>query len=103
MPCRHTAPSCLCRWTIPEVLDCLAEAGFDGTRVWMRRMPNTLSGSGSDSEGAESEAGSEESGSEGEQEPGSQELESYARRPFVETESFEQCDSWNAYIVGICK
>lgn len=90
------------------MLDCLAEAGFDDTKVWMRKMPNALTGSGSDedSDGAGSEAGSGDSEGEGGQEDPEElgeELESYARKPFVETECFEQCDSWNAYIVGICR
>lgn len=64
-------------WTLPEIKDCLEEAGFDSVRFWMREMPNIQE---------------------------KMEVEDYEMNDNVkyeEVSSFNQKDAWNAYIVGI--
>jgi hypothetical protein len=64
-------------WSLPEIKDCLEEAGFRSVHFWVRQMPNAEEirsikgfGSGRDVK-------------------------------YEEVSSFEQQDSWNAYIVGV--
>lgn len=64
-------------WSLPEIKDCLQEAGFQSIHFWIRRMPNseeikTIKGFGSNRD-----------------------------VKYEEVKSFEQQDSWNAYIVAV--
>ncbi|CAA6660691.1 unnamed protein product [Spirodela intermedia] len=61
-------------WSLAEVKDCLKEAGFSSVHFWMREMPNTQLGSDS---------------------------EDLFDAKYEEALSFQQRDSWNAYIVGV--
>ncbi|KAG8387505.1 hypothetical protein BUALT_Bualt02G0028100 [Buddleja alternifolia] len=64
-------------WSLPEVKDCLEEAGFRSVHFWIRSMP--------DSEQIRSMDGF-----------------SVGRNvKYEEATSFQQQDSWNAYIVGV--
>ncbi|EPS73852.1 hypothetical protein M569_00915, partial [Genlisea aurea] len=64
-------------WSLPEVKDCLEEAGFSCVHFWMCKMP--------DSERIRCTDG----------------LSTGRDVKFEETTSFPQQDSWNAYIVGV--
>lgn len=64
-------------WSLPEIKDCLEEAGFQSVHFWIRRMPNseeikTIKGFGS-----------------------SQDVK------YEVVKTFEQLDSWNAYVVAV--
>ena len=61
-------------WSLPEVNDCLKEAGFSSVHFWMREMPNTRQVTLS---------------------------EDSFNIKYEEMTSFEQRDSWNAYVVGV--
>lgn len=64
-------------WSLPEIKDCLEEAGFRSIHFWIRQMP--------DSENIKSMEGF-----------------GVARDiKYEEVTSFQQQDSWNAYIVGV--
>ena len=73
----HVRLLCVHRWTIPEVRECLLEAGFRAVHVWMREMP--------DLEGRDED----------------EEVEVDANSKYVECNKFLQCDAWNAYVVAI--
>lgn len=62
-------------WSLPEIKDCLEEAGFSSVHFWIREMPNTL-------ECAE-------------------EFDVGSDIKYEEVSSFEQRDAWNAYIVAV--
>ncbi|VFQ82918.1 unnamed protein product [Cuscuta campestris] len=64
-------------WSLPEVRDCLEEAGFRAVHFWMRQMPN--SGEIKSSYGLSA-------GQDGK---------------YEEVTNFQQQDSWNAYIVAV--
>ncbi|XP_052206745.1 uncharacterized protein LOC127811071 [Diospyros lotus] len=64
-------------WSLPEIKDCLEEAGFQSIHFWMRQMP--------DSDEIRSMEG----------------FGSARDVKYEEVSSFEQQDSWNAYIVGV--
>ncbi|XP_019178843.1 PREDICTED: uncharacterized protein LOC109173979 isoform X2 [Ipomoea nil] len=64
-------------WSLPEIKDCLEEAGFRCVHFWMRQMP--------DSEDIKSTYGFS----------AGQDIK------YEEVTSFQQQDSWNAYIVGV--
>jgi len=64
-------------WTLPEIKDCLEEAGFNSVHFWMREMPNIQ-------ERREVE-----------------DFEVNDNVKYEEISSFNQKDAWNAYIVGI--
>lgn len=64
-------------WSLPEIRDCLEEAGFKSVHFWMRQMP--------DSENIKRIEGFGDS----------QDVK------YEEVTSFQQQDSWNAYIVGV--
>ncbi|XP_002980045.2 uncharacterized protein LOC9638833 [Selaginella moellendorffii] len=64
-------------WTIPEVRDCLDEAGFDSTHLWLCERPELL----------ERKNGLDNTNDD--------------KGDYEELESFNQCDAWNAYIVGV--
>lgn len=64
-------------WSLPEIKDCLEEVGFRSVHFWIRQMP--------DSENIKSMEGF-----------------GVARDiKYEEVTSFQQQDSWNAYIVGV--
>ncbi|XP_055831637.1 uncharacterized protein LOC129900647 isoform X2 [Solanum dulcamara] len=64
-------------WSLPEIKDCLEEAGFQSVHFWIRHMP--------DSEEIRSTYG----------------LTAGRDIKYEEVTSFQQQDSWNAYIVGV--
>ncbi|CAK9153816.1 unnamed protein product [Ilex paraguariensis] len=64
-------------WSLPEVKDCLEDAGFRSVHFWIRRMP--------DSEEIRSVEGFGDS----------------RDTKYEDVASFQQRDSWNAYIVGV--
>ncbi|KAM7522516.1 hypothetical protein LguiA_012418 [Lonicera macranthoides] len=64
-------------WSLPEIRDCLEEAGFRSVHFWIRQMP--------DSEDIKSMQG----------------FGSGRDVKYEEVTSFQQEDSWNAYIVGV--
>eukprot|EP00898_Chlorokybus_atmophyticus_P004698 jgi/Chlat1/5229/Chrsp33S00384 len=75
-------------WTVPDLRECLLEAGFEATHVWMRESR------GPQQRGAgEGNSGSDDDGQDDNKQEGLNEFE--------EVESFAQCDSWNAYVVGV--
>ncbi|XP_074556025.1 uncharacterized protein LOC141811855 isoform X2 [Curcuma longa] len=64
-------------WSIPEIKDCLEEAGFRSIHVWIREMPDTLD------------------------DHNKQEFNAGRDVKYEELSSFQQQDAWNAYIVGV--
>ena len=68
---------CDLRWSLPEIKDCLEEAGFRSVHFWIRQMP--------DAEEIKSMKG----------------FGSGREVKYEEVSSFEQKDSWNAYVVGV--
>ena len=64
-------------WSLPEIRDCLEEAGFQSVHFWICNMPN------------------------------SEEIKSIKgfgvgrEMKYEEVTSFQQQDSWNAYVVGV--
>lgn len=62
------------RWSLPEVEDCLREAGFSSVHFWMREMPDSHLAADS---------------------------EDLFDAKYEEVSSFQQRDSWNAYVVGV--
>ncbi|KAF5819712.1 putative S-adenosyl-L-methionine-dependent methyltransferase [Helianthus annuus] len=64
-------------WSLPEIKDCLEEAGFRSVHFWIRQMP--------DSENIKSIQGFGDG----------------KDIKYEEVTSFQQQDSWNAYIVGV--
>lgn len=65
------------RWSLPEIKDGLEEAGFTSVHFWIRQMPDiedirSIEGFGTGSE-----------------------------VKYEEVETFQQKNSWNAYIVGV--
>ena len=69
--------SFLLRWSLPEIKDCLEEAGFRSVHFWMRSMPNSKEIRNIDGFGVGRDI------------------------KYEEVTSFQQQDSWNAYIVGV--
>ncbi|KAK4284222.1 hypothetical protein QN277_001082 [Acacia crassicarpa] len=64
-------------WTLPEIRDCLEEAGFQSVHFWLRQMPDTT---------------------------GFPKTEGFGMGRdlrYEEATSFPQQDAWNAYIVGV--
>jgi hypothetical protein len=66
-----------CRWSIPEIKDCLEEAGFKSVHVWIREMPNTQSSGNAKEYNADRDV------------------------KYEESKRFNQGDAWNAYVVGV--
>ncbi|XP_077241247.1 uncharacterized protein LOC143881833 [Tasmannia lanceolata] len=66
-------------WSLPEIKDCLEEAGFRSVHFWIREMPDTR----------ESE--------------NSEEFDVGRDVKYEEVSSFEQQDAWNAYVVAVAK
>lgn len=67
------------RWSLPEVKDCLEEAGFHSVHFWIRPMPDTEENRSTEGFGIGQDV------------------------KYEEVESFQQQDAWNAYIVGVVK
>ncbi|XP_047158566.1 uncharacterized protein LOC124829144 [Vigna umbellata] len=64
-------------WTLPEIKDCLEEAGFRSVHFWVREMPDSSEIMRTEGFGAGKNV------------------------KYEEATSFQQQDSWNAYIVGV--
>ncbi|KAK7263387.1 hypothetical protein RJT34_30976 [Clitoria ternatea] len=64
-------------WTLPEIRDCLEEAGFRSVHFWVREMPDTTEIIRTEGFGVGKDV------------------------KYEEATSFQQQDSWNAYIVGV--
>ncbi|WVZ02431.1 hypothetical protein V8G54_023237 [Vigna mungo] len=64
-------------WTLPEIKDCLEEAGFRSVHFWVREMPDSSEIMKTEGFGAGKNV------------------------KYEEATSFQQQDSWNAYIVGV--
>lgn len=67
----------LTRWTLPEIRDCLEEAGFQSVHFWLRQMPDTTEFAKTEGFGKGRDV------------------------KYEEVTSFQQEDAWNAYIVGV--
>lgn len=65
------------RWSLPEIKDCLEEAGFRAVHFWLREMPDTEDNRSTVGFGAARDV------------------------KYEEMTCFQQQDAWNAYIVGI--
>uniref|UniRef100_A0A7N0TMD4 S-adenosyl-L-methionine-dependent methyltransferase superfamily protein n=1 Tax=Kalanchoe fedtschenkoi TaxID=63787 RepID=A0A7N0TMD4_KALFE len=66
-------------WSLPEVKDCMEEAGFQSVHFWMRQMPDTEMSRTTEGFGVGRDL------------------------KYEEVSKFEQQDAWNAYIVGVAK
>lgn len=64
-------------WSLPEIRDCLEEAGFRSVHFWIRDMPDSEEGRSTDGFGVGEDI------------------------KYEEATSFQQQDSWNAYVVGV--
>ncbi|KAG8078535.1 hypothetical protein GUJ93_ZPchr0007g5787 [Zizania palustris] len=64
-------------WSIPEIKDCLEEAGFKSIHTWIREMPNTQSSGNAKEYNADRDV------------------------KYEELQHFSQGDAWNAYVVGV--
>eukprot|EP00899_Mesostigma_viride_P020873 jgi/Mesvir1/28788/Mv12448-RA.1 len=92
-------------WTIPEVRDCMTEAGFRKTFVWIRESPAPGGQRHRDRQG---ESGEEED-ADGDRQGGhnSDESEDESRpralrdAKYEQRETFQQCDAWGAYVIGL--
>ncbi|CBI28342.3 unnamed protein product, partial [Vitis vinifera] len=66
-------------WSLPEIKDCLEEAGFHSVHFWIRQMPDTEENRSTEGFGIGQDV------------------------KYEEVASFQQQDAWNAYIVGVVK
>ncbi|XP_006409756.2 uncharacterized protein LOC18026632 [Eutrema salsugineum] len=64
-------------WSLPEIKDCMEEAGFRSVHFWLREMPDASEMRRTDGFGAGRDI------------------------KYEEVKSFPQCDAWNAYIVAV--
>ncbi|KAK6926606.1 hypothetical protein RJ641_008325 [Dillenia turbinata] len=64
-------------WSLPEIKDCLEEAGFQSVHFWIRQMPDTDETRSAEGFGAGRDV------------------------KYEEVTTFQQQDAWNAYIVGV--
>ncbi|EFH54379.1 hypothetical protein ARALYDRAFT_486135 [Arabidopsis lyrata subsp. lyrata] len=64
-------------WSLPEIKDCMEEAGFSSVHFWLREMPDASEMRRTDGFGAGRDI------------------------KYEQVKSFQQCDSWNAYIVAV--
>ncbi|KAL9659276.1 hypothetical protein QQ045_024081 [Rhodiola kirilowii] len=64
-------------WSLPEIKDCMEEAGFQSVHFWMRQMPDTEKSKITEGFGVGRDL------------------------KYEEVTKFEQQDAWNAYIVGV--
>ena len=65
------------RWSLPEIKDCLEEAGFLFVHFWLRKMPDTTESRSTEGFGIGRDL------------------------KYEEVKSFQQEDAWNAYIVAV--
>lgn len=65
------------RWSLPEIKDCLEEAGFQSVHFWLRKMPDTRENRYTEGFGIGRDV------------------------KYAEVQSFQQEDAWNAYIVAV--
>ncbi|RRT66885.1 hypothetical protein B296_00034127 [Ensete ventricosum] len=65
------------KWSLPEIKDCLEEAGFGSIHVWIRKMPDTTDNQNSE------------------------EFTVSRDVKYEKVASFQQQDAWNAYIVSV--
>ncbi|TVU36439.1 hypothetical protein EJB05_18373 [Eragrostis curvula] len=72
-----TFTTAIAGWSIPEIKDCLEEAGFKSIHVWIREMPNTQSSGNAREYNADRDV------------------------KYEESKRFNQGDAWNAYVVGV--
>lgn len=70
---------CLLRWSLPEIEDCLEEAGFHSVHFWIRDMPDTEEMKSTEGFGVAQD------------------------EKYEEVNTFQQQDAWNAYIVAVSK
>ncbi|RZC76264.1 hypothetical protein C5167_000381 [Papaver somniferum] len=66
-------------WSLPEIKDCMEEAGFKSVHFWIREMPDTKDMKSTEGFGVGRDV------------------------KYEEVSSFKQQDAWNAYIVGVSK
>ncbi|KAH7561224.1 hypothetical protein JRO89_XS10G0195200 [Xanthoceras sorbifolium] len=66
-------------WSLPEIKDCLEEAGFQSIHFWIREMPDTADTRSTEGFGAAQ------------------------NEKYEEAKTFQQQDAWNAYIVAVAK
>ncbi|XWS71482.1 hypothetical protein CRYUN_Cryun03dG0141600 [Craigia yunnanensis] len=64
-------------WSLPEIKDCLEEAGFGSVHFWLRKMPDTSENRSTEGFGIGRDV------------------------KYEEVKSFQQEDAWNAYIVAV--
>ncbi|CAN0916748.1 hypothetical protein LINGRAHAP2_LOCUS29877 [Linum grandiflorum] len=64
-------------WSLPEIKDCLEEAGFRSVHFWLRKMPDVEESRSTEGFGAGRDI------------------------KYEQVKKFEQVDSWNAYIVAV--
>ncbi|KAK0604645.1 hypothetical protein LWI29_017759 [Acer saccharum] len=64
-------------WSLPEIRDCLEEAGFQSVHFWIREMPDTKENRSTEGFGVAQDV------------------------KYEEVETFQQLDAWNAYIVAV--
>ncbi|KAK8921507.1 hypothetical protein KSP39_PZI020862 [Platanthera zijinensis] len=64
-------------WSLPEIRDCMEEAGFQSIHFWIREMPNTEENEHCEEYNADRDV------------------------KYEDSSTFRQQDSWNAYVVGI--
>lgn len=64
-------------WSLPEIRECMEEAGFESIHFWLREMPST------------------------EEEVHCKEYDANSDVKYEELSVFMQQDSWNAYVVGV--
>ncbi|KFK32599.1 hypothetical protein AALP_AA6G264900 [Arabis alpina] len=64
-------------WSLPEVKDCMEEAGFKSVHFWLREMPDASEMRRTDGFGAGRDI------------------------KYEQVKNFQQCDAWNAYIVAV--
>lgn len=67
------------RWSLPEIKDCLQEAGFQSVHFWLRQMPDSEENRTTEGFGVSRDI------------------------KYEEVRNFEQEDSWNAYIIAVVK
>ncbi|MED6207693.1 hypothetical protein PIB30_038082 [Stylosanthes scabra] len=77
MKLRHAFSYSWRLWTLPEVKDCLEEAGFRSVHFWIREMPDATEIVRTEGYSAAKDV------------------------KYEEVTNFQQQDSWNAYIVGV--
>ncbi|KAK8971088.1 hypothetical protein KSP40_PGU021550 [Platanthera guangdongensis] len=63
-------------WSLPEIRDCMEEAGFQSIHFWIREMPNTEENEHCEEYNADRDV------------------------KYEDSSTFRQQDSWNAYVVG---